>query len=176
MKPDLPLAQGRLRPIAEPDLAALKALLHDGEVRRYVCDDEVLPDPVVADMIAQSRARDTQGLGLWVIETAGGHVAGVAGLHPVTAPLDAAPETAGGIEPIIVLVPEYWGRGLACAALGALVAHGFKTLKLDRIVGAVDEPNTRSHAMMQRVGFTVVGRTRGPAHTLILYALNAREQ
>jgi len=171
MKPCLSMSRGRLRPAMADNLDGLVRLLHDEEVRRYLCDDIALPRETVAAMLARSEQLDSHGLGLWVIEPMREGFAGIAGLQPVSAAAGAAPAMAGGVEPIIALYPEYWGQGLAGGALDALIHHARGSLGLSRLVAAVDQPNARSHRLMQRSGFTAMGRTPGPANELVLYTL-----
>ena len=171
MKPCLSMPYGRLRPALDDNLDDLVRLLHDEDVRRYLCDDTVLPRAAVAAMLADSERLNPQGLGLWVIERMCGGFAGIAGLQPVSAEMDTAPAMTGGIEPIIALNPAYWGQGIASAALGALILYARSSLGLPRLVAAVDEPNACSHRLMQRCGFTVVGKVPGPANVLVLYTL-----
>ena len=179
MKPCLSIPGGRLRPARPDDLDNLLALLHDGAVRRYLCDDTILARETVAEMLARSNRLDPQGFGLWVIEDrredARDDFAGIAGLEPVPTEVGAAPDMAGGVEPIIALDPKVWGKGLAGEALDALILHANESLGLSRLVGAVDRPNARSHRLMQRCGFTVMGRTPGPAYELVLYELRLGE-
>ena len=168
MKPSIaltPVESGpRLRPTTAGDLEILVALLHDAQVRRYLCDDTLLPRDTVAAMLADSVELDMRGLGLWVIETADRRIAGIAGLQPAS--WDAV-ET----EPIIALLPEHWGLGRASAALGALIVYARDALALPGLVAAVDRPNARSHRLLGRCGFVETGTTAGPAHELVLYAL-----
>jgi len=171
MKPCLSLPEGRLRPATAGDLDGLVRLLHDAAVRRYLCDDSILPRETVAAMLEQSAQLDSRGLGLWVIEQAGETFAGVAGLQPVPDEAGTAPALAGGVEPVIALRPECWGQSLAGAALEALIHHARVSLGLPRLVAAVDRPNARSHRLMQRCGFTAMGKAAGPANELVLYAL-----
>ena len=93
------------------DLDGLVRLLHEREVRRYLCDDTILPCETVAAMLAQSEQLEPHGLGLWVIEPALDGFAGIAGLQPVSAEAGAAPAMAGGVEPLIALDPKHWGQG-----------------------------------------------------------------
>ena len=171
MKPCLSLQGGRLRPAVAGDLDGLLRLLRGEAVRRYLCDDVVLPRETVAAMLARSARLDPRGLGLWVIEQGRAGFAGIAGLQPVSAEAGAAPAMAGGVEPIIALDPGHWGRGLAGEALDALILHARASLGLPRLVAAVDRPNARSHRLMRRCGFTAMGRAPGPAHELVLYDL-----
>ncbi len=169
MKPCLSLPQGRMRPARTETLDDLMRLLHDQAVRRYLCDDVALPRETVAAMLARSARLDEAGLGLWVIETKRGCFAGIAGLQPVSAELDAAPGMAGSIEPVIALAPESWGQGLAGEALDALIGYARTSLGVPRLVAAVDQPNIRSHRLLQRCGFTTMGSMPGPAQELVLY-------
>ncbi len=172
MKPALPLPTGRLRPATAGDLNNLSVLLHDPAVRRYLCDDAVLPRVAIAGMLAESDALDTRGLGLWAIEDRTGGFAGIAGLQPVSAMLaTAAPTLAGEVEPVIALAPAFWGQGLASAALGVLVAHACDTLRLRQLVAAVDAPNQRSHTLMRRGGFSALAENPKPSNDWMLYRL-----
>ena len=171
MKPCLPLPRGRLRPAPAEDLDDLVRLLHDETVRRYLCDDVVLPRETVAAMLARSEALDSDGLGLWAIEQTHEPFSGIAGLQPISAETAGAPDMAGGVEPIIALNPAYWGQGLAGEALDALILYARGSLGLSHLVAAVDRPNARSHRLMERCGFTAMGSAPGPANELVLYDL-----
>ncbi len=171
MKPCLSMRRGRLRPAMADHLDGLVGLLHDEEVRRYLCDGIALPRETVAAMLAHSEQLESRGLGLWVIEDVRAGFAGIAGLQPVSAEAGGAPAMAGGVEPIIALSPAYWGQGLGGEALNAQIVYARGSLGLSRLVAAVDGPNARSHRLMQRHGFTVMGGTPGPANQLVLYEL-----
>lgn len=175
MKPCLSTPRGRLRPATADNLDGLVRLLHDRQVRRYLCDDTVLPRETVAEMLARSERLDSRGFGLWVIEHMSECFAGIAGLQPVLAEAETAPAMAGGVEPIVALNPEYWGQGLAGETLNVLILYARGSLKLSRLVAAVDQPNARSHRLMQRCGFRATGKAPGPANELVLYELPLEE-
>ncbi len=171
MKPCLPMPRGRLRPATADDLDDLERLLHDPRVRRYLCDDVVLPRDSVAAMLARGEQLDPSGLGLWAIEHLGDRFAGIAGLQPIQDEAAATSTATGSIEPIIAVQPRYWGDGLASEALGALLLHAREALGLPRLLAAVDQPNLRSHRLMHRLGFKALDTTPGPAHGLLRYEL-----
>lgn len=171
MKPCLSLPLGWLRPATAGDLDDLARLLHEEGVRRYLCDDIVLPRETVAAMLARSEQLDSDGLGLWVIEHLYEHFAGIAGLQPVSEEVGAAPGMAGGVEPLIALTPKYWGHGLAGKSLNALILYARGSLGLPHLVAAVDLPNARSRRLLRRCGFSVVGNLPGLANELILHKL-----
>lgn len=176
MKPDIPIPSGRLRPATAEDLDGVVKLLHDEHVRRYLCDDVLLPREAVTAMLVRSDRLNTQGLGLWILERGREGFAGIAGLEPVSAEVGTSAGMAGGVEPIIALRPDCWGQGLASAGLAAVVRYARDTLGLLRLVAAVDQPNARSHRLLERCGFAVIGTAPGPAHDLILYELPFHER
>lgn len=175
MKPCLAVSAGRLRPLAKYDLDDLTTLLQGPDVRRFLCDDAVLPEEAMLEMLERSDRLDVRGLGLWAIELGERGFAGVVGLEPVTEGIEASPEMAGGVEPIIALSPEFWGRGVATEALKAVVRYARNRLGLSRLVAAVDEPNVQSHRLIQRCGFVAIGKASGPANILVLYELRFAE-
>ncbi len=160
-----------MRRATADDLDKIETILHNDDVRLYLCDNTILPRETIDGMLTRSEQLAAKGLGLWIIEQASGTIIGVAGLEPVSAEIDANPVMAGGIEPIIAISRENWGRGLASEAMTALIHYACNSLQLSELVAAVDEPNTRSHRLMESCGFVPVGRTNGPANELILYRL-----
>lgn len=78
-----------------------------------------------------------------------GECIGFIGLHPVEIP-GLAPE--GSFEVGWRLAPEFWGNGYASEGAGALLAFGFTTLGLDEIISFAAAGNTRSTAVMERIG------------------------
>lgn len=171
MKTVLDLPSGHLRPATVDDLEAVLNLLHDPDVRRYLCDDALLPRETVAAMLAESEGLDRSGMGLWIIEDSLGGFVGIAGLQPVSEALAGVPEMVGEVEPIIAVSPAFWQQGLARQTLRALTLYAQSNLHLSQLFAAVDEPNQRSHRLMQTCGFVPIQMTDGPANKLILYRL-----
>ncbi len=54
----------------------------------------------------------------------------------------------------------FWGKGIATAAVAAIVAYGFTTLDIVRIFAGVFETNAASARVLERAGFTLEGRMR----------------
>ena len=61
----------------------------------------------------------------------------------------------------VVVGPSRWGRGLATEAGRALLAHGFQSHGLERIVAITHPGNLKSQAVMQRLGMRFERRTTG---------------
>ncbi len=166
MKATIRTARLLLRPLAWDDLDAFTALLHDPDVRRYLCDDMLLPPSTVEGFVAQSDGLDSKGLGYWVIEEPGRDpFAGIVGL---TDPHDEFPLMKGGTEVLIALAPVAMGRGIGREALEGVCAEA-QRLGIRRLVGGVDMPNRASHKLMTRAGFVAIGENEGPAWMNTIY-------
>jgi RimJ/RimL family protein N-acetyltransferase len=162
-----------LREAAPDDVGFLHRLLTAPEVRRYLCDDAVLPRERVEAILSESLALRDRGLGLWVF---GEPPFGCVGLLPVSGPAAAAfPAFAGDVELLVALDPRLWGRGLARGAAAAVLRHDRARLGLPRVAAFVDAPNAASHHLMVRLGFRPVGTAAGPRLPLRAYALEAAE-
>lgn len=169
MKPAFATRRATLRAVAADDFEAVAALLRDPDVRRYLCDDQVFGDEVIAGFLARSAALDAEGLGLWTIELDVDPVAGLVGLQPTEGVMASSPRTEGAVELLIALAPTHWGVGLAAEVVSAAQDHARRALGLTRLVAGVDAPNHRSHALMRRCGFTAIGEIDGPMHRNTLY-------
>ncbi len=55
---------------------------------------------------------------------------------------------------------EYWGRGIATAALLAVTQHAFEAYDLCRVYAHVFEWNHASARVLEKAGFTLEGRLR----------------
>ena len=52
-------------------------------------------------------------------------------------------------------LPEFWGRGLATETSHAVLAHGFDSIGLDRIIGLVLPDNTGSIRVLEKLGLAL---------------------
>jgi RimJ/RimL family protein N-acetyltransferase len=92
---------------------------------------------------------ETHGFGFWALEVP--EVApfiGFAGLLHVSFDAPFTPAVEIGWR----LAPQYWGAGYASEAARAALAHGFGPLGLSEIVSFTIPANTRSQAVMHRIG------------------------
>lgn len=135
-----------LRRWRETDLAPFAAINADPRVMEH------FPAPLtraesdaLVERIERSFADDA--LGLWAIET-GGRFIGFAGLLWQLPPLPFGPAIEVGWR----LAADAWGQGFASEAAAASLDDGFGRLGAAEIVSMTAVVNTRSIAVMQRLG------------------------
>jgi [ribosomal protein S5]-alanine N-acetyltransferase len=136
-----------LRPVTADDHAALLAHWAAPDVRRFLFDGATLSTAEVTEAIEDS-TRDFRraGYGLWLInEKDRADLVGTAGLRP----LDDL-----GLEIFYSLAPGSWGKGFATEAARAVVDHALIDLGLPEVLAEVDEGNTASIAVIERLGMT----------------------
>jgi RimJ/RimL family protein N-acetyltransferase len=109
------------------------------------------------DMIERYSAEMVrEGWGLWAVgegADGGGGAAvaafvGMVGLHRVRPEMPCAPAVEIGWR----LHPDFWGRGYATEAAAAALRFGFEEAGLNEIVAFTTTLNTRSQAVMARIG------------------------
>ena len=144
-----------LQPATAADQDALLAHWTTPQVRRFMFDGAVLTEAEIAAAIAESTASfQAGGYGLWLLRPAGGApLAGTAGLRPLE---DL------GLEIIWSLAP---GRGYATEAARAVLDYALGPLGLPEVLAEIDEGNTASARVAERLGltaFAVVPGLLGP--------------
>jgi RimJ/RimL family protein N-acetyltransferase len=136
-----------LRTFRSADLAPYAALNADPDVMRYLGG---VISPAESDDIA-AWAQETYAahrMGLLAIERrTDGVFLGMCGLHHV----HWYPDIEIGWR----LAREYWGNGYATEAAAAWLEYGFEMLALPRVISIADVPNSRSIAVMKRLGMTL---------------------
>ncbi len=158
-----------LRTFRPSDLPVYAALNADPEVMRYL--GGVISTAESDDIAAWAQeTHATERLGLLAVERrADGVFLGMCGLHHVTWYPD--------IEIGWRLARDYWGNGYATEAAAAWLAYGFQTLALPRVISIADVPNSRSIAVMQRLGMTLDHETEleedGEKFDAAVYAITA---
>ena len=123
---------------------------------------ELNTHPLVAESLGSSPTRDEsdamvarygdeldrEGWGFWAVEVADrASFVGKVGLHRVDAGLPCAPAVEVGWR----LHPDWWGHGYATEAAAASLRVGFES-GLEEIVAFTTTLNTRSQAVMERLG------------------------
>jgi len=148
------LLTGRLilRPVTTDDHDVLLAHWAAPDVRRFLFDGATLSAAEITGAIEDStRDFGRAGYGLWLIhekdgtDPVGTALVGTAGLRPLE---DL------GLEIFYSLAPSAWGMGYATEAARAVLDHALGPLGLPEVLAEVDEGNTASIAVIERLGMT----------------------
>lgn len=144
----LTTARLTLRQWLPGDLEPFAALNADPAVMEFM--PALLSREQSAQFIAGAAADlERRGFGIWAVEErAGGSFAGCVGLN---VPSFDAPFTPC-VEILWRLARHAWGRGFATEAARACLGLGFGTLGLEEVVAFTVPGNTRSRALMERLG------------------------
>jgi RimJ/RimL family protein N-acetyltransferase len=151
------VATGRLvlRPFADVDRAPFFALnTHPLVVEALGSSPTRAQSDDMIERYSAEMARE--GWGLWAVGEAGGGAGagagssfvGMVGLHRVRPELPPAPAVEIGWR----LHPDFWGHGYATEAAAAALDFGFERAGLEEIVAFTTTLNTRSVAVMERIG------------------------
>lgn len=152
----------RLRRLRLDDVDDLAALYRDPEVRRFFPEgvlsrEETREELEWAIQVCYPR----HGFGLWAtILKETGEFIGRCGLLPWII------EGRAEVEVAYTLARAHWGRGLATEAARAIVAHGFATLPVTRLICLIDAGNAASIRVAEKLGMTferVWDDGKGPA-------------
>lgn len=141
---------------------------------------EHLGEPLTREQSDASVARyeaafERRGYGWWAVEVREtGEFVGFTGLDDVDeeTPFD-------GVEIGWRLARTAWGHGYATEAARAALAYGFDTLRLPELVALTTATNTRSQAVMRRIGMTRdpaddfddLTEPEGPLRRIVVYRL-----
>lgn len=174
--PEYPIRTERLilRPIAPTDAAPMHVYKSDPDAVQYVPYaplELVDVEQRIATTWSNTRfAKEGDAVSLAVEEPATGRLVGDVVLFWRS-------ETDRSGEVGYIFDPRAGGRGYATEAVGALLELGFDGLGLHRIVARIDERNTASARVVERLGFRREARLvesewfKDEWTTLLVYAL-----
>ena len=157
-----------VRHFSAGDVGELHSICGDRRTMRYVGDGMVLSLTRCAEWIEESlRDYVASGRGAWAVFVQGTDtMAGYCGI--VSAPHRADPEI------IYAFRPGWWRQGLAGELVPALLAHGFGTLRLPRLVATIRPENIASIRAVERAGMHGAGEEFDREGVLmVIYALDA---
>lgn len=153
-----------LRRAIAPDEGSIHELFCVPEVFEYLADGQE-PQPSIASEWIHSAAADAaqSGGGLWVlVNRTDQTVSGVVRL---------AGDDTEKLELIYLLHPTLWGQGLATRMAHTVMAQAFATGLASTIWAGADAPNTRSIAVMQRLGMQFWREVQYPLGTGMEYQM-----
>ena len=137
-----------LRRFTPDDAGAIFELAGNPEVMRFIWNPCVRSVSEAGELLEKSPLSDYRkhGFGRWaVVLKENRRVIGSAGLKYL--------EDLEEVDLGYMLLPDYWGLGLATELARAILRYGFDTLRLPRIVALVDTENVRSVRVLEKLGF-----------------------
>ena len=146
-----------LRDHEPQDVDAFCAMEMDPDVRRFVGGRPRTREE------AEAKFRGGPPLCAMVLKVENRYV-GRCGLHPMP---------GGGVGLGFYVVKFEWGRGLATEAARAFVDHGFREMKLKRILASVEVGNDASVRVLEKLGFKRVRREEGERRSFDHFELTA---
>jgi RimJ/RimL family protein N-acetyltransferase len=152
----------RLRQFEQRDAADFYEMNADPEVIRYTGDPPFVSIQAAADFIQAYDHYARYGFGRWAIERLEDNVfLGFCGLkyHP------ESQETDLGYR----LIQQYWGHGYASEAASACLYYAFQQLKLERVIGRVQQDNKASCRVLTKTGMKKVGQINFDGQPAYLY-------
>ena len=156
-----------LTPVSSDDENELHGIFTDQHVRRYLLDDEIVPQEFTHTEIENSQISfEKNDYGLWMIRLSGEQkILGFCGYRPFYEP----PE----LQILYGLLQDFWGNGYAAEATKALIKYGFETLQFEEIIAATDPPNEASVRVMERVGMAFDKRVEKNGADTIYYKIKS---
>ena len=166
----MPVSSQRLRyeRVNAGSIDAFHSLVQDPHVRRYLMDGEILPIEWTRARIDDSTALfASRGVGLWLAyDAASGQLAGFCGFLAID-PLNPGPQL------VYALFEAFAGRGYATEMAQAVIADARSNAGLTDIIAGVDEVNSASVRVLEKLGFVRTHATQGSFGNLLHYKLTA---
>jgi len=171
--PLLATARLMMRPFATDDVGALHRLWIDPGVRKFLWDDQIIPQETVVAVVEGSiDSFVNHGFGFWAIcfknET---KLIGFAGLRHFTEDGGATRE----VEILYGVAPAHWGKGIATEAARAVLRYGFDGLKLANIYAGADPPNAASFRVIEKLGMKFARKTLVHGLEAVYYIINSND-
>lgn len=162
---EIETARLHLRPLTMDDADDIHRLWIDPQVRKYLWDDEVIPEERAVSIVSDSLISFADnGFGLWGVFPLGRHaLIGFCGFWLFHDP----PQ----LQLLYGITPEEWGKGLATEAARAMIGYGFAELGFERIEASTDAANVASIRVLEKAGMVYEKRiVEGEADT-VYYAV-----
>lgn len=139
----------RLKAWTEADYPAFQALHADADVAYWL--GGAMDEARIRAAFDRIRAHmGAHGWGMWAVLDDDGAPVGAAGLQPTREGLPVAPS----VEAAWRLRRSVWGRGYVTEVMRPILAHGFAAANLVEVLAYTAALNTRSQAVMERLGFS----------------------
>lgn len=157
-----------LREFQQEDLRALAPILADPQVMKFSPTGVLSISQTQAKIQSFMASYQKFGFGKWAVTLKeSGELIGYCGI--------AVEQIDGKDEPEIGyrLNSRFWGQGLATEAAVGAVGYGFEQFKLPYILGIVEQANTASVRVLEKLGMQYQGRTIFHERDMDIYQIEA---
>jgi RimJ/RimL family protein N-acetyltransferase len=138
----------RYRPVETADLDAFHGLVQDEHIRRYLMDGNLFPREWSEERIRDSQTLfERRGVGIWLVhERTTDALVGFCGFLEIPA-LHADPQL------VYAMRERFTGRGYATEMARVSIAQARTQPGFTEVIAGVDEVNTASLRVLQKLGF-----------------------
>ena len=136
-----------MRPIVDADFNELHAILTEPGVRRFLCDDVIIPETQTREFITRSgELHANERAGLWGVRRRDEvELLGCVGYWYFHEP--------PRLELLYALTERVWGCGFATEAARCMIDYGREELTMSTILASTDAPNVASIRVLEKLGF-----------------------
>lgn len=154
-----------MRPLVDADIAELHAILTEPGVRRFLCDDVIIPETQTREFITRSRElHANERVGLWgVYRRDERELLGCIGYWYFHEP--------PRLELLYALTERVWGYGYAAEAARRMIDYGREQLAMSTILASTDAPNVASIRVLEKLGFRLTERREAKGVDTLFFAL-----
>jgi RimJ/RimL family protein N-acetyltransferase len=156
------------RPLELSDVDTFHRLVQDAHIRRYMMDGNILPPEWAAEQIQASQDLfERRGVGTWLVSEKNSETpVGFCGFQEV--PLqNHEPELA------YALLEQFAGQGYASEMARACISHARTHANFKDIIASVDEANSASVRVLEKLGFQRIETRQGAFGNLFIMRLAA---
>jgi ribosomal-protein-alanine N-acetyltransferase len=146
------------------DLQIIHQLWTNDHVRHFLFDDRIISLDEARTFVERSLTSFREnGYGLWLVYLRGNDkLIGFAGFLDLG---ETEPDLIYGIH------PDHIGKGYATEAARVVLNYGLRELRLPKVRAGVDEPNTTSARVLEKLGMRQVERKIVEGRPLLYYEI-----
>jgi [ribosomal protein S5]-alanine N-acetyltransferase len=154
----------KLHPCQMDDLQIIHQLWMNDHVRHFLFDDRIISLDEARKFVERSLTSFREnGYGLWLVYLRGNdQLIGFAGLLGLG---EAEPDLIYGIH------PDHIGKGYGTEAAKVVLNYGLRELRIPKVRAGVDEPNTISARVLEKLGMKQVGGKTVEGHPVLYYEI-----
>lgn len=154
-----------MSPASESDLADIRRLYSDAKTREFL--GGTLPSDIAGQKF-EELMQDAGNLTFAVRIKANDAFAGTVSLAPHYDDRD--------IEVSFQFLPDFWGMGLAEETVSAAIRFAIDTLHLSRVVAETQSANTRSRALLEKLGMSAIKTVTRFDNEQVIYSTDPKAE